>query len=375
MFQKIIRSIDVGYKIGDRKMKKKNIFLALMMVFTLGLLAACNDAADVEDDAEVAGTEESRSLVIYSNSVTDERIAWLEEQASEAGFDLTVVSIGGGDLPNRLISERNNPIADVVFGLNHIGFETLKANDVLTPFVPSWADEIPEGWNDVDGYYHSTVQQAIMLVFNEAVLDADTAPTDWTDLWEQDAFHGEYFINNSLGGGTIRVALSGILTRYMDEDGRYGISDEGWDAMRAYFDNAVIGAGDDFFLSLANEDTSIATIWTGGILDREEQYGVSVGIVRPEIGVPFVVEQIGIVNGTENEVAAQEFVEWFGSAEIQSLWAQEFYQLPANLVAFEDAPAELVELHDGLIIQEIDWEFVTENIDNWITKIELEIME
>ena len=364
-------------------MKKKNVFLAFMMMFVLGVLVACGGASDNNgtDDNDVVvneapdSTNENRSLVIYSNSVPEDRIAWLDEHAGAAGFDLTVVSISGGDLPNRLISERNNPIADVVFGLNHIGFETLKANDVLTPFVPSWADEIPEGWNDAAGYYHSIVQQAIMLVFNEALLDGDTAPTDWTDLWENEDFHGEYFINNSLGGGTIRTALSGILTRFMDEDGRYGISDEGWDAVIAYFDNGVIGAGDDFFLSLANEDTSITTIWTGGILDREEQYGISVGIVRPEIGVPFVVEQIGIVNGTENAITAQEFVEWFGSAEIQALWAQEFYQLPANLMAFEYAPAELIELHDGLIIQEIDWEFVTENIDNWVTKIELEIMQ
>lgn len=365
--------------------KLRKYGLGLLAASSLMLVAACGqetEAPEVEapatnEEANANGEDnsaENRQLVIYSNALNDARSAWLEELARDHGFDLSLLAIGGGDLPNRLITERNNPIADVVFGLNHVAFETLKANDILLPFTPEWADEIPNGWNDPQGYYHSLTQLAITLVYNQAVLGEGTAPTDWTDLWEREEFHGQYFINNNLGGATIRMAMAGILVRYRDDNGRYGISDEGWDAMRAFFQHGIVGSQDDFFQSLADETTPIVTLWTGGIIQREEQYGVSVGIVTPEIGAPFIIESIALVNGTNNQTAAEEFINWFGSAEIQTKWAQEFYQVPANSIARPNAPEEMERLLEGVFPQDIDWDFVTANIDDWMTKIELEIM-
>ena len=351
---------------------KRRFGLFGTMALAAGLLVGCGNN---DNNGEAPTNGGSDSLVIYSNSLTDERSAWLESIASEAGFDLNLVSISGGDLPNRLIAEQNNPIADIVFGLNHVGFETLKSHGILTPFVPTWADEIEEGLNDSEGYYHSTIKQAIILIYNKAYMSDENAPTDWTDLWENPAFDGQHFINNSLGGGTIRTAIAGILVRYQDPNGVYGISEEGWDALRGFFEQGHIGReGEDFFASLANGTTPINTIWTGGIQERVEEFGVDFGIVNPEIGVPLVVEQIGIISGTDNEELAQEFVEWFGSAEIQGQWAAEFAQLPANINAVENAPVFLRDIHNELKTQEIDWEFVTANMDNWITKIELDIL-
>jgi hypothetical protein len=43
---------------------------------------------------------------------------------------------------NRLLAEKANPIADVVFGLNQVYFEKLKAEKVLAASTPSWADKV-----------------------------------------------------------------------------------------------------------------------------------------------------------------------------------------------------------------------------------------
>ncbi|MCL1949007.1 MAG: extracellular solute-binding protein [Turicibacter sp.] len=361
----------------------KKLGLAVAAFGLTTVLGACGNEAEAENTQasqnEITAPEEttandSRSLVIYSNALNDARSAWLEDIARDAGFELSLLAIGGGDLPNRLITERNNPIADVVFGLNHVAFETLKANDVLSPFTPVWADEIPNGWNDPEGYYHALTQLAITLVYNKAVLDETTAPTDWTDLWEREEFRGQYFINNNLGGATIRMAMASILVRYRDDNGIYGVSEEGWNAMRSFFEHGIVGSQDEFFQSLVDEVTPIVTLWTGGIIQREEEFGVNVGIVTPEIGAPFIIESISIVNGTQNRELAEEFINWFGSAEIQTKWSQEFYQVPANSIARPNAPEAMERLLDGVFPQDIDWEFVTENIDNWMTKIELDIM-
>jgi len=353
-------------------MKKLTLLLGTMIFAFALVLTACGN----DDNNENGGSEDLRgsgALTIYSNSLTDEREEWLQAAASEAGFDVNLVGMGGGDLINRLVSERNNPVADVVFGSNHVGFETLRTNDVLTPFTPVWADEIAPGMNHPDGYYHSTIQQAIVLVYNEDTL-GENAPSDLSDLWTNEAFHGQYFVNNDLSGGTIRMQISGILYRYRDDEGTYGISDEGWEAIAAYFNNATIAHQDDTFSTMVAGDVDVATLWTGAVFLRQETYGLSLGIVEQEIGVPFVVEQVGIINGTDNQELAEEFINWFGSAEVQSAWANEFNQFPANLVALEEAPQELIDIHATLTPQEIDWVFVTENIDDWMLKIELDIM-
>ena len=49
------------------------------------------------------------------------------------------------------------------------------------------------------------------------------------------------------------------------------------------------------------------------------------------------MEAIGIVNGTKKLDEAKEFVDWFGSAEVQGEWAEEFSTLPANEKAVDKA--------------------------------------
>ena len=80
-------------------------------------------AGDTEagDKAAAGGdVDKSQKLIIYTNSGSNGRDAWLKEKAGTAGYNVEVVQIQGGDLANRIIAEKNNPQADMVFGLNSI---------------------------------------------------------------------------------------------------------------------------------------------------------------------------------------------------------------------------------------------------------------
>ena len=69
---------------------------------------------------------QNEKLIVYTNANSDGRGEWLIEKAKGAGFDIEIVGAGGADLTNRLIAEKNNPIADVVYGLNNMLYENLK---------------------------------------------------------------------------------------------------------------------------------------------------------------------------------------------------------------------------------------------------------
>ncbi len=312
-------------------------------------------------------------LTIYSNSVSDGRGDWLVERASQDGYKIQYVDAGAADVQNRLIAEKNSPIADVTFGLNSIIFETLKKEDMFIPYKPAWADEISEGLNDPENNYHAIVKQAILLVYDENKTKDEEAPKDWIDLATNEKYDGKYEVNVNLAGGTTRNVIAGILDRYKDPNGDLGVSNEGWEVIQSFYKNGVMSeTGVDLYAKIGDvsNQVSFGQMWSSGIETRDEQYNTSTKFVVPEVGVPYAVEGIAIIKGTKNEEEAKSFVEWFGSSQIQGEWAEKFSTLPANEKAI-DKVNDFNKQIANIPAQDIDWNFVAQNIDKWCEKIEL----
>jgi iron(III) transport system substrate-binding protein len=362
----------------EKIMKTKKLFLFMMAIMLVAsILAACTGNQSQEKNTTTeTKKEEKKSLVVYSNSVSDGRGDWLKQKAAEQGFEIEIIEAGGGDLLNRLVAEKNKPLADVVFGLNQMNFDTLKANDLLVPFEPTWTNEIPEGSSDKENFYHPLVEQRIIMLYNKDVYTEETAPKDWTDLIENPAFKGKYHVPSSLGGATNQAVVNGILMRYLDPNGELGVSEEGWKNIETFFNNGYkTPEGENNSANLASGKVPISFIYSSGLPGIEEEFGFEAGIVSPEVGVPTLVEQVGVINkGKDQDTAvAEEFVNWFGSAELQGAWAEEFGTLPVNEKALEKASDKMKSISEMTTIQDLDYSFISEHINDWVEKIELEI--
>jgi iron(III) transport system substrate-binding protein len=318
----------------------------------------------------------AKSLVVYSNSLSDGRKEWLQAEAKSAGFDLSFVDLGGGDIMNRLIAEKNNPTADVVFGLNNVYFEKLNTAGVLTEYTPKWSGEVDAKLGNGKEFW-PIVREPIMLVYNTAVYKtAAEAPQDWPELWTNEKFAKKYEVPSALGGATTQMVLSGILTRYKGDGGDLGITQEGWDAVKAYFDKGVPAVkGQDLYAQMKAGKVNAGQMYLAGKPQREKQYSIQTEAVRPKIGVPMVAQHISLVKGTKKEAAAKEFIDWFGGAELQAKWSKKFFTAPVNKSAVANADADAVKITDSFTAQDIDWAFVAENIDKWVEKIQLEILK
>lgn len=334
---------------------KKKIFLVSLLTLTL----AC-------------GKKDDNSIVVYTNSGTNGRAEYLTELAKENGFKINVVSIGGTDLGNRLIAEKNNPIADVIFGLNPIEYEKLKKNNIISKYSPKWVEDIPEGLSDKDGYYNAITVTPLLAIYNPNIIKGEDIPKDWVDLALDSKYENQYTILNLIGG-TSKIVLASIISRYRDPNGVLNISNEGWEITKKYLKNGHIeNNGEDWFGNLMNGKHPITMIWGSGAIERSKANNFEVGIMKPEIGVPFVVEQLALVKGNENSEVNKKFIDWLGSPEIQEKWAQKFGTAPAHPKALENAPKETKELVESLKIQNLDWTFITDNIDSWVEKVQLE---
>ncbi|MBE1445903.1 extracellular solute-binding protein [Paenibacillus sp. OAS669] len=368
-------------------MKKTMVSLSLLSVLCLAVTACggggSNNAGSTPPAAAPSASApaanepvKNEKLIVYTNANSDGRGEWLIEKAKTAGFEIELVGAGGANLTNRLIAEKNNPIADVVFGLNNMLYENLKKENVLTKYVPKWAGDVEPGLNDPEGYYHGLVKQAILLGYNPKNFTPETAPKDWTDLYKNDAFKGKYEAPTLLGQITPQLVVAGILTRYKDSKGDLGIAKEGWDEIKKLYDNGVRAVeGEDFYANLASGKTPLGAVVSGTLSKKEEQYKVKAGIVSPSFGVPMIVEHAAIVKGTKKMATAERFVEWMGSAEVQGEFAAKFNAMPANTKAADKASDSVKALYSSLKAQQLDWGFVADNIGKWVEKIELQIMK
>lgn len=351
-------------------------------VVVLVALAGCGGAAgspSASDNpsATASGGSSGETLIVYTNSNGEGRGEWLTQKAAAAGFTIEIVGAGGADATNKLIAEKNNPIADVAFGLNNMYFEQIKAAGAIEPYTPSWSGEIDGELGDKGEAkaYWPLVKQAILLGYNSDKISADKAPKDWTDLWTKDEFKDRYERVTGLGTATAQLVFAGILSRYKDDSGDLGISDEGWSQIEQYFQHGSPAVPKtDLFARIAGGEVDMGQMPSSIIPEREKSFKVNVDVVKPSVGVPFAVEQVALVKGTEKKEQAQKFIDWFGGAELQGEWAQQFNSMPVNKGAVDKAKPEVVEFVSALKQQDIDWNFVQENIGAWVEKIELEYM-
>ena len=359
-------------------MKKSKLLSFLAAGVAVTTLAACsggstnssNSSSDTPQSEEKA--DKSQELVIYSNSVSNGRGDWLTAKAKEAGFNIRMVDIAGAQLADRVIAEKNNSVADMVFGIGAVDSNKLRDANLLAQFKPEWLNKIDASLADKDGYYNPVIVQPLVLIGNPEVKEM---PKDWTELAEK--YKGQYSIYG-LTGGTGRAIYASILVRYLDEKGDLGVSEKGWEVAKEYFANAyTLQKGESTVVKVLDKESPIqyGMIWGSGALVGQKEQNVEFKVMTPEIGVPFVTEQTMILNTSKKQALAKEFINWFGQADIQAEYSQKFGSIPANKDAVKELPEATKKFVGQLKPQEINWEVVGKYLDQWVEKAELEYVK
>lgn len=323
-------------------------------------------------------------LVVYTNSGSGGRADWWTKKAKEAGFtNITIVNGGASAMAEKIKAERENPQADVMCGLNAMGWTSLKNEGLLVQFVPSWASLIDEGMNDPDGYYHAICKEATLLVYDKNVWSKEEAPSDWLDLWQDEntQYHGTFQCWSALTGGTTQSNLTGVLSRYRSEedDALYGVSPEGWEQIKKLYTYGVSAEGDVISAIAATtgsqQNVHCGQWYSSGIKSYSETYEVELGYVVPEVGVPYNITGCGILKGAKNPITAALFLDWYGGTEFQTQWAQAWDTAPVNREAWEAGASEDAKTYTSLPQQQIDWGWAQQHMGEWVEYITLQFMK
>ena len=302
------------------------------------------------------------TIKIYSNSNSPERVTWLIDAAKKAGFSIALEdnAVISGDTA-AVQAANENKDADVIFGLNEVRwsqlvngtYENLKVLD----WTPSWADKV--GAYKFDGKAYGLVIQNILMLYRNDELGTNGEELHfqhWADLVNSGY---TWYRQGKVGGTTNMNINNAMLYAFTDPASPAGgISIDGWKTLWAYCANGNF-TGDKYGLEpLIRGDVQVSTFYSsslyGNIEAAEESDGYDNplhGTLEPENwslvdiadGTYYIAEYIGVIDNPNRSEADTEavkaFADWFGSAETQIAWSDEFDSYPCN----EDAAAELFD--------------------------------
>ncbi|MFR3821253.1 ABC transporter substrate-binding protein [Hungatella hathewayi] len=333
------------------------------------------EEAPADNQAVLSQKPTGKRLVLVTNNASDGRGVWLSEHAQEAGFNVEIVALGAGDATARVISEINNPTTNVIWGPSEDQFTAMAEAGSLAKFTPEWAEDV-KGLSKENGYSWSYEIQPKLLVCNPDVYTEETAPKSYQDLWEKEEFHGKYAVPTTFDGNTNRAIVGGILVQYLDPAGELGVSDEGWKAIKAYFDNGYkTPKGENDFGNMASGKVPITFTFASGLKGKSESYNIKPLIVYTEVGEPTNTNQIAVVANKDQEMVEESmrFANWLGSAEVIGAYAAENGNMVANKKAEDSMVPIIKEVKEHYKPQEADWAYVNSMMDDWVAKIQLEI--
>lgn len=348
--------------------------LALLLALTMVLaLAACggnnkqpaNDpdpvqngdttpdtTPDVPEDKDYSGY----TIRIYSNSNSTERTTWLINEAKDAGFTISIDdnSVISGDTA-AIQAANENKDGDILFGLNETRWSQVVGgtyeNLSLVDWTPSWAGEVGE--YAYDGQAYGLVIQNVLMLYRNDELGTNGQELHF-DHWADIVNCGYTWYRQGKVGGTTNANInSAMLYAFVDPTSPAGgISLDGWKTLWNYCENGVF-TGDSYgFDPLNKGDVQVSTFYSSSLYGKIDAAAESsatplTGTMEPENwalvdiadGTYYIAEYIGILDkagrSEEETEAVKAFAEWFGSAEVQAAWGEEFDSYPCNQAAAE----------------------------------------
>ena len=328
------------------------LLLALVMVFAV----ACPSAFAADQDYS------GYTIRIYSNSNSTERTTWLINEAKEAGFSISIDDnsvISGDTAAVQAANEKKD--GDLIFGLNETRWGQLidgqYENLSLIDWTPSWADQVGE--YKYDGQAYGLVIQNVLMLYRNDEFGTNGEALHFAH-WADIVNCGYTWYRQGKVGGTTNMNINNaMLYAFTDPTSPAGgISVEGWKTLWAYCAGGNY-TGDKYGLDpLIRGDVQVSTFYSSslyGNIDAAATAGTYDnplrGTLQPENwalvdiddGTYYIAEYLGVIEREgrtdEQTEIVKAFAEWFGSAETQIAWSEEFDSYPCNA----DAAAELYD--------------------------------
>ncbi|MCC0038806.1 MAG: putative 2-aminoethylphosphonate ABC transporter substrate-binding protein [Brucellaceae bacterium] len=273
-------------------MKLRNITAALFAsTVMLGASAAFADT-ELTVYTAIEAEDLQRYAETFNKEHPDIKVNWVRDST--------------GVVTAKLLAEKNNPQADVIWGLAATSLLVLKTEGMLEPYAPKGLDQLkaefkdsdnPPSWVGMDAWVASVCYNTV-----ESEKLGLPMPKSWKDLTDA-AYKGHVVMPNPASSGTGFLDVSSWLQIFGEE--------EGWKFMDGLHENiaAYTHSGSKPCKMAAAGEIPIGISFAFRAA-KSKADGAPLEIIVPEEGIGWDMEAIGIVAGTANLEAAKTLVDW-----------------------------------------------------------------
>lgn len=303
-----------------------------VIVLSLLPLSGC-DSAGSNAGAQRASSE---SVVVYCSVDIAFAEPILDDFAQRTGikvhrqFDTEAGKTTG--LVNKLLAERDSPRADVWWSSEIFGTLQLARRDVLTPYDPETASDIPAQYRDPDGLWTAFGLRGRVLAYDPRRTKPDELPERWADL--ADAKYKGRIAFADPRYGTTRGHVATMLSLW------------GEPAMIGFLEGlrrngyARSDGNSHSVILLTHGRVDFAATDTDDVIVAQRR-GDSVAMVYPNLDAPdgsslvpgtlWTPCSVALVNGARNPPAAHRLIDYLVSEEIERrLYASDSRNVPVR---------------------------------------------
>jgi iron(III) transport system substrate-binding protein len=255
-----------------------------------------------------------------------------------------------GVITAKLLAEKANPQADVVWGVSATSLMVLKLEGMLQPYAPKGLEKLdaifrdrenPPAWVGMDAY-------VAVICFNtvEAQKKNLPKPTSWKDLTKP-VYKGQIVMPNPASSGTGFLDVSSWLQLFGEA--------EGWKFMDALHQNIAVythsGSKPCTMTGAGEYPIGISFEFRAARLKKQ---GAPIDIIFPEERSGWDMETTALVKGSKNLEAAKTLVDWSVSEKAMRLY-NEGYAVVA--IAKMSKPVEHLpdNMLEKMIKNDFDW--------------------
>jgi len=264
-------------------------------------------------------------LLVYTALETDQIKAYQDGFAKvEPNIEIKWVRDSTGVVIAKLLAEKANPQADVIWGVAASGLALFDKLGMLEPYAPLNLDAImpqyrdkknPPAWWGMDVY-------GAVVCFNtvEAAKRHIPKPETWKDLLKP-VYKGQIVMPNPASSGTGYFDVVAWLQMWGDDDGKGG----GWKYMDQLHDNIAQythSGSKPCNMAAAGEYTVGISFEYRGHSNKAK--GAPIDLVFPKEGLGWDLEAFAIMKGTKHLEAAKKLANWASSKDAMILYGKNF---------------------------------------------------
>ena len=282
----------------------------------------CVPALLVASALGLASTAQAQTELLVYTAVEADELAGFKEafEAKHPDIEIQWVRDSTGVVTSKLLAEKDNPQADIVWGVAGTSLMLLGNEGYFQPYKPEGVEKLDARYVDPNDPPLWTGQRAYIaaVCFNtvEAEKNGIPQPTSWQDLTKP-VYKGHIVMPNPNSSGTGFLDVSSWLQMWGEE--------KAWSFMDALHENIMqythSGSAPCRQAAAGEAVVGVSFAYRGASLKEQ---GAPIEIIAPKEGVGWELESFAIVKGTDKLEAAKALADWSISREAMEMYAQAY---------------------------------------------------